>query len=367
VDISQKAVSYLEKNDFTRALKWLKKVRQLGGEIPENELNLSAAFYGLNMWSDGYKAAKAALRGRPAWGMAYNNVALYTHKQNKPGKETLEMFKKAGDNEFIDGYFNLGIAMLKLAVEHDLNWAEAWEWYEWRFKRANPVKLASVIDGELITSPPEKGTRILVLSEQGIGDTFNFYRYVEWLKKDYDVVFQAFNNLPLELYSGEVVYDTTKAGTLKYIPMVSIPHVFGLGLLDNVNFTPYKWEGGDNIGYVHAGSTAHANDHNRSSKKELFKRFGKHGNLLDLGYYEGKTWHDTCKQLATCKAVVCVDTSVVHLAGVMGVPGVCLLPRWDVDFRWGITGEDSKWYPSIKLARDMDFNRAEEIIRETVR
>ena len=48
--------------------------------------------------------------------------------------------------------------------------------------------------------------------------------------------------------------------------------------------------------------------------------------------------------------VVSVDTSIVHLAGAMGVRTWALLP-FSPDFRWLLEREDSPWYPNVRLFR----------------
>ena len=59
---------------------------------------------------------------------------------------------------------------------------------------------------------------------------------------------------------------------------------------------------------------------------------------------------DTAAVLANCDLLISADSAVVHLAGALGLPGWVLLkalPEW----RWGLQGERSYWYSSLRLFR----------------
>ena len=59
---------------------------------------------------------------------------------------------------------------------------------------------------------------------------------------------------------------------------------------------------------------------------------------------------DTAALIELVDLVVCVDTSVAHLAGAMGKTVWVLLAR-NPDWRWLVDREDSPWYPSARLFR----------------
>ncbi|NJK74607.1 MAG: glycosyltransferase [Microcoleus sp. SU_5_6] len=59
---------------------------------------------------------------------------------------------------------------------------------------------------------------------------------------------------------------------------------------------------------------------------------------------------DTAAIISQLDLVICVDTSVAHLAGALGKPTWILL-SFIPDWRWMLEREDSPWYPTAKLFR----------------
>lgn len=59
---------------------------------------------------------------------------------------------------------------------------------------------------------------------------------------------------------------------------------------------------------------------------------------------------DTAAVLMNLDLIISSDTSLVHLAGGLGVPIWVALP-WAADWRWLLQREDSPWYPSMRLFR----------------
>ena len=61
-------------------------------------------------------------------------------------------------------------------------------------------------------------------------------------------------------------------------------------------------------------------------------------------------FHDTAAIVANLDLVVSVDTAVAHVAGAQGCP-VLLLDRYDSCWRWFFGREDSPWYPGMTILR----------------
>ena len=124
---------------------------------------------------------------------------------------------------------------------------------------------------------------------------------------------------------------------------------------------------GRKIGLVWAGDPRHPNDAHRSIRLDDLALLLE---VPDLAWYSlqmgpardqllSSRWRERVVDLAprltdfaTSAAVVAaldlvvtVDTSMAHLVGALGCPGIVMLPFIDCDWRWLADGESSPWYP----------------------
>ncbi|WP_143538892.1 glycosyltransferase family 9 protein [Rodentibacter ratti] len=63
-----------------------------------------------------------------------------------------------------------------------------------------------------------------------------------------------------------------------------------------------------------------------------------------------KDFAETATMLPHLDCLVSVDTSVVHVAGAMGIPSLLMLP-YIGDWRWGLVESNNLWYPTVQLFR----------------
>ena len=76
-------------------------------------------------------------------------------------------------------------------------------------------------------------------------------------------------------------------------------------------------------------------------------------------------FRDTAAVLANCDLLISSDSAVVHLAGAMGVP-TWLALRWIPEWRWGLDGELTAWYESVRLFRQPRDGDWEAVIRAMI-
>jgi len=72
---------------------------------------------------------------------------------------------------------------------------------------------------------------------------------------------------------------------------------------------------------------------------------------------------DTAGIIRNLDLVVTVDTSTAHLAAALGKPTWIALGRVP-DWRWTLAGETSPWYPTVRLFRQKDFGRWDEVFQQ---
>jgi hypothetical protein len=158
--------------------------------------------------------------------------------------------------------------------------------------------------------------------------------------------------------------------TVETIP-ADLPYLFALPQRLK-KWAPRIPQRGTRVGIVWKGSKYHLNDPNRSigslsalaplwqtGRSDLTFVSLQSGNgveealqpatsqpLIHLGS-ELEDFADTAAILAQLDLLICVDTSVAHLAGAMNVPCWVMLTCRHTDWRWLRARSDSPWYPHV--------------------
>jgi tetratricopeptide (TPR) repeat protein/ADP-heptose:LPS heptosyltransferase len=276
--------------------------------------------------------------------------------------------------------------------------ARGWIDYEWRWKDTNGANIQHMrtFGRPLwLGDTSIAGKTILLHAEQGLGDTLQFCRYV---KRVADLGASVILEIPpplaalLENLEGVSILITHGRALPDFdchCPLLSLPLAFKT-TLDSIPGSPNylsadpakiaQWRGmlgnprAPRVGLAWRGSTLHKNDHNRSIplaeivehlpagfeyvslQKELQEAdrlvLESHPHIVNQ-VDALNDFGDTAALCACMDVVICVDTSVAHLAGALGKRTWILLPHHP-DWRWLQDREDSPWYPSVTLYRQAD-------------
>jgi len=371
-------------------------VERLIRQIPPGQLD-GYAFYvlGNTLFRDGrLEEAEAALRRAvrldPGRAQAFNDLAA-------------TLFALGREHEAVN-HIRRALALdpnLAEAQETDAIWLlrygrfrEGWKKYEARFRSADAAMVTRDIPAPRWQGEPLSGKRILLHAEQGLGDTIQFLRYVP-------LVAQLGGRVVLEVYEPVLPLLSGLRGVERVIirgqpvpsvdthcSLLSLPMIFRTDLDSIPANIPYLRAPAERlaiwrrrlgprtdlrIGIVWSGNPRHREDKRRSMSFQQFSRLirpdarasyhviqaeVRDSDKADLAACANvrdhsallKDFGDTAALLSLLDVVVGVDTSVMHLAGALGVPG-CLMLMDVADWRWLLARDDSPWYPSLQLFR----------------
>lgn len=375
-----KGTKYLEKGNIEKALQFLKKAE---GDFKEKYLNMGNCYRSLGQYKKAYECyTKANDKTVPfadghfvsAYPLALNNLGLMAYGDGKDDlSEQHYRDALAIDPVYYDALWNLGQTILrKYFSSTGTDWELGWKLYEYRFKRNNATPIDNVLE------PWDRvscGDKIVVLTEQGLGDKIMFGRYLSHLKKFFNrVIVQCHPSLDCFYSDYEIIRDPVEEVGAVSVPICSLAGIFGL-----VNekwlegkFNARKFSGDFNIGCVWNGSSTHLNNANRSCPTEHFSALSDLGNLYSLNPgarvpkgitdISSKDWSETAANVLGLDLVVSVDTSIVHLCGTLGVPCIMVQPLRETDFRWGRGHADTPWYESVVIVENN--NNWSEVFRK---
>lgn len=294
--------------------------------------------------------------------------------------------------------FSQGLLALLLG-----NFERGWPLYEARrdvFRQSRRGFSQPMWEGE-----PLAHRRILVHAEQGFGDAIQFVRYVRLLaaKCDGEVIVECQRELVslfsrLNGVSAVVAYGDALPEFDVHAPMLSLPWLFQTTAESIPAEVPYlfpdpqrvaDWAGrlGErSSSRLRVGMVWASNPENRQARKRdialrqlepLWKLDGVDFFSLQMGSSAARTsaahltdhtgqlqdFADTAAFLVQLDLIISVDTATPHLAGALGLPVWTLLAQVP-DWRWGVTGEKTAWYPTMRLFRQPSPGDWESVIRQ---
>lgn len=331
---------------------------------------LAAALRDAQKPDDAWTEVSAALRMAPNDPVVLLTAALIRH----------DLSDYAGAREFCDRSLEIrpdasGVHVTRGYLRHLLgDEAGAWADFESR-PLPEPLTAMPRWRGEALD-----GKSILVLGEQGVGDQFQFLRFVHHpsLGAASRVIVacqpDAVSLLRASGYNAVSRDETVFADY--YVPMLSLPLLLGVSgdwrgagvtYIAATNVAQQPSPRTTRVGLVWAGNPEHRNDAVRSLAPSLLHgllhthprvqfvsmQHGAAAADLPPGvaeHHDGGDWLATARELCTLDLLITVDTGIAHLAGALGMSVWLLVPHVP-DWRWGASGSRTPWYPSVRLFR----------------
>lgn len=403
---SNLGVAYIEINEFEKAIDSLNKAISLKSNFHSAHLNLGMAFAQKGELEKAIVSYKNAINLKEDFSDAHINLGIAKLRSGN-SNDAISSFEKAIKVDFnnAEAHSILGKALLFIG-----NYERGWEESEYRLKKKSAIihgfpKVTLWNGCEL-----DKEENLLVVSEQGLGDTIQFMRYINVLKSmKINVSFCAQDKLHELIKTSDIHLnpispndcDLVKSG--KWIPLLTLPKYLGVSPKNPIINKPYlrttnnflkKWnkrfifENKPIIGINWQGNKSVEKSDilkGRSMSLEFFskivndnfkflslqKGFGSEQlekcsfieNFVNFQNDVSNTWDfvENAAIIQNCSLIITTDTSVAHLAGGLGKETWLLLqsvPEW----RWGDKGNQTFWYPNMKLFRQNERDNWNEVM-----
>ena len=341
---------------------------------------------------------RRALASRPTYAGAHNNLAIALQERGDLEEATHHYRRSIALNpNQASAHTNLGMLLLLQG-----QFAQGWAEYDWRHAMPEAGWGLHVRP----RTPPWDGLRplapgetLLLICEQGLGDSLQFMRYALPLRQ---------RGVAVRLCAQEPLHGLIRASGLDpapiapaavdpehtdpWLPLLSLPGVLGVSAENPLLQEPYLQAPPERLEHWRQRLAGEARPliaiawqgnplperttlRGRSLPLEAFaplaERTGARLISLQKGFGAEQlevcpfrdhfvacqpevdaTWDflDAAAILACCDLVISSDTALAHLAGGLGRP-TWLLLRDIPDWRWGLAGEGSVWYPSLRLFR----------------
>ncbi|HVO02256.1 MAG TPA: DUF6165 family protein [Candidatus Cybelea sp.] len=393
-------IALKEQKRLAEAEQSLRAALKLKPEYPEALTNLGQVLRLAGKSDEAIACCRKALALDPKSATVNYNLGVVL-KQTVHLAEAEACFRKAValKPDYHVARFDLALVLLLRGA-----FAEGWREYEARWlledEPGNRRPTRPCLDLPEWKGEPLAGKTILLHSEQGLGDTIQFSRYVPVIAgMGARVILMVPRNLK-RLLAGLGEFATTVVSNAGLPPidfrcsLMSLPRLLGTDLAAAPPPLPTpivveaarieRWrsrigEAGFKIGLCWQGNPTSRIDEGRSIPLRAFAPLARvpGARLIALQKHHGleqiddlpagmmvetlgddfdsgpDAFLDAAAVIHSLDLVVTSDTAIAHLAGSIAAP-VCLVLGALPDWRWQLVRTDSPWYPSVTLFRQRE-------------
>jgi tetratricopeptide (TPR) repeat protein len=355
--------------------------------------NLGNLFYLQHKYEDAIISHQRAIKAKPDSHVVHFNFANTLLNAGKYS-EAIEMYRKTIElnPRFSRSKINLGTTLLSMS-----NFEEGFKEYFHRIYEDKNFKSVLHKKNLLWNGQNIENKKILIVAEEGLGNTLQFSRYLETLSQlKCKIIFQCqeelhhlFEDMDFidQLVSIESDYDDYDY----WAPLQNLINILTPDLNSNCPFPSalkindnklLEWETliavNDNvkIGLNWQGSASNPRVTNNSVSLERFKNVLNNPSATFISLQKGsavsdiekfqfeeniinydllmdtgsKKFLDTAAIIKYLDLVITTDTAIAHLAGTLGTQTWLLLPKVS-DWRWLNSKDETIWYDNFRIYR----------------
>lgn len=390
---------YAKFNEQAKALSYYKKSISLKPEYAGAYSNMGNLLSKMGEYEQAVSLHLQALEREPKNATFLSNLgSAYKHLGRFDRAESLYKKSLSINAKNPDVHFDLATVLLQTGQNE-----EGLKEYEWRFKKeemqGHLKRHKAIYEQNRWRGEKLEGKKILIHSEQGYGDTLMMARYLYTLKeRGAYVILYIKEELKTLLQSLPCVDEVQVYGELPkpfnfHLPLMSLALECDKELKELTKHYPYLFAPKQKtplpatdkklkIGLVWGASNTGDSYAKKVLRLEGFKKLLEEEQIevysLQLGSDASqikelrleekiidlsealKDFSHTASIISQLALVISSDTSVCHLSGAMGKETWVLLQKVP-DWRWGVDGEHSIWYPSTRLFRQYSLGNWDEV------
>jgi tetratricopeptide (TPR) repeat protein len=376
---------------YKQAVENLSRAIELEPERTEYKANYAAALHTYEHIEKAEELYKEVLNADIVNYRALNNYGVLL-KDKGQTTDALALYERSLSIEpsYSDAHWNKAIALLSLG-----RYKEGWPEYEYRWIRSdNTEKKPQHPFKELTPGATWKGTNLFVYGEQGMGDTLQMMRYLPIIGMEAKIFLaphKPINPLLSEQEESNITivdFSAVPANIDFALPLMSVPYLFP----DQIDAPSYEgpyikakpsriakfanvfehdrlnvgicWQGSRNkIDKGRSIPLSTLTGITRIKGARIYSLQRKDGleqlnpppagiqlRVFDEHFDEEGAFLDTAAVIHHLDLVITTDTAMAHLSGAMGKE-VWIMLQFVPDWRWGLAGATTPWYPTARLYR----------------
>ncbi len=362
---------------------------------PDNSgayVNLGIILMNNNRLEEALDRFKQAIEKEPDNSLSRYNYALALEASGNIEEAIKEYELAVKLNPDNHGAFtNLGILYLLTG-----NFGKGLEYFEHRFYTGELKR--KELPGRRWEGETAKDKILYVYADQGFGDVIQFSRLLKLARQKVGKIYFECQQELYDLMKSLEGYDELFISSVDFkpkseydlqLPLMSLPYALQLTKENIPSEVPYLqapedklhyWKkffsnyAGFNIGITWRGNPVFRKNNLRSATLENFLEF-KNPNVnlfsLQMPVSESEekimaekgivdisklllSFADTAAAIKNLDLIISTDTSLPHLSGALGKPVWIMLAKIP-DWRWGLSGKTSDWYPTMKIFRQKEL------------